>query len=778
MKTLKDWRLLTTHCNGADLLVEGRHLLRLRFLDYGLTRVSLLRDGAWCLGRTWSIWPDTPPCRQGRVREDDSAFPCPQVAAHEGDDTLSLVGGDMRLRLRRPLCLDWSIRQDGDWHVFLSERPTGSVMLGRTDRRLAHFLAMDPVAPIHGLGERAGPLDRRGRRFDLRALDAMGYDAAVTDPLYKAVPFTLTKGAVGAWSIFYDNLAHGTMDLGQERDNYHAPYRSFRAEDGDLDYYVRWAPGMIDLVRAQVTMTGGTAFPPRWSLGYSGSTMAYTDAPDALDRLGGFLDALERHEIPCDSFHLSSGYTSIGPRRYVFTWNRDKFPEPDALGARFDAASVRLIANVKPCLLDDHPEFQATAPLCLHDADMPDRPDLSAFWDGSGAHLDFTNPRTGAWWRERIRTRLLDHGIGAIWNDNNEYQVWDPDALCNGIDGTFRIAAARPVQTLLMAVESHAALADHAPGQRPFVVSRSAGPGVQALAQTWTGDNRTDWATLRWNQRMGLGLSLSGFFNIGHDVGGFAGPQPDAELLLRWVQNGIFHPRFVIHSWNDDGSVTEPWTHPGILPEIRAAMRLRYDLLPYLYTCLHAAHARAEPILRPVFLDHPADAEAWEECDEFLLGTDLLVATVLDPGARVRPLRLPRNPTGWWDVWTGRWHAPGTRVEYPVDLGTIPLFARAGSVIPMATGARRADPGAETGRRLLIFPPSGEGSATGTLYEDDGVSVDPAFCLTHVVARADDAGIAVSTHREGHGMPWIPEAEIVLPAGETRPLRTPRVMDL
>lgn len=110
--------------------------------------------------------------------------------------------------------------------------------------------------------------------------------------------------------------------------------------------------------------------------------------------------------------------------------------------------------------------------------------------------------------------------------------------------------------------------------------------------------------------------------NIGHDVGGFSGPQPDGELLLRWVQNGIFHPRFVIHSWNDDGSVTEPWTHPQVLPHIRAAIALRYRLLPYLYTCLWQAVTAAEPMLRPTFLDHETVPQCFADTDDFMLAHD------------------------------------------------------------------------------------------------------------------------------------------------------------
>lgn len=129
---------------------------------------------------------------------------------------------------------------------------------------------------------------------------------------------------------------------------------------------------------------------------------------------------------------------------------------------------------------------------------------------------------------------------------------------------------------LLMMRASLEAQQRFAPEKRPYLISRSGCAGMQRYVQTWSGDNRTNWDTLRYNIRMGLGMSLSGLFNVGHDVGGFSGDKPDAELFVRWVQNGVMHPRFTIHSWNDDHTVNEPWMYPGVTPAIRGAIELRY----------------------------------------------------------------------------------------------------------------------------------------------------------------------------------------------------------
>jgi alpha-glucosidase len=161
---------------------------------------------------------------------------------------------------------------------------------------------------------------------------------------------------------------------------------------------------------------------------------------------------------------------------------------------------------------------------------------------------------------------------------------------------------------------------EQVPDRRPFLVSRSGGVGMHRYVQTWSGDNSTSWETLKYNLKMGLGLALSGVSNTGHDIGGFSGPAPDPELFIRWVQFGLFMPRFTIHSWNDDGSVNEPWMHPQTTPFVRDLIKLRYRLIPYLYYLLWRYHDAYEPLVRPTFFDFPDDPQCWREGDEMMVG--------------------------------------------------------------------------------------------------------------------------------------------------------------
>ncbi|HEX7944499.1 MAG TPA: TIM-barrel domain-containing protein, partial [Phenylobacterium sp.] len=527
-------------------------------LEPDIVRVLHRPPGGLRGPRTWAIAPGAEDVAdEGRERLDASGFSHPAFTLEETDNRLVIATERLRLSVRlHGLACKWEMHDGEGWRVIVRDRPTQAYNFAWWGEGVAHYLVRDPTERYFGLGERAGELDRAGRRFRLSNVDAMGYDARTSDPLYKHIPFYITRQAATglAYGLFYDTYADCEFDFGAERSNYHGLFRSFRAEAGDLDYYVIGGPQVADVTRRFTWLTGRPAFLPRWGLGYSGSTMSYTDAPDAQARLMDFIADCRRHDILCDSFHLSSGYTSIGMGRYVFHWNREKFPEPAAFAASFRAAGVRLCANIKPCLLADHPLFAEARDRGLLICDADGHPAWVQFWDGVGAYLDFTNPDAADWWRAHVTADLLEKGIEATWNDNNEFEIVDPDALAAMFGAPAPAIDSKPLQTLLMLRASRRAQREHAPGRRPFLVSRAGAAGLQRYVQTWSGDNATAWESLRWNIRMGLGLALSGVSNSGHDVGGFSGPPPDSELFVRWVEAGVFMPRFSIHSWNDDGT--------------------------------------------------------------------------------------------------------------------------------------------------------------------------------------------------------------------------------
>ena len=760
---------LTERAHGRiTLTADTGAVAHLFVLEDDIVRLLLLANGTVTSPPSWAIAAGAEDIAEpGRDRMDVAGFTCPAPSVEEANGMLVVTTAKIRVTIAlHGLRCVWEQHDGAAWQPIAADRPTQAYDFGWWDGCAHHFLERRAGDRHYALGERAGAMDRTGRRFRLTSLDPMGYDAEQSDPLYKAIPYVLVADAAGrCHGEFHDTLARVTYDFGRELDNYHGPYRHVVADHGDVDLWMIAGPDPLAVTKRFTWLTGRPALMPAWSLGYSGSTMTYTDAPDAAVQMQSFTAKLAEHDIGCTSFHLSSGYTSIGDKRYVFHWNRDKFPDPAAFVKSYADAGVRLVPNIKPAMLLDHPLIDEVREGGLLVADADGVETQAQFWDAPGVYLDFTNPATAAWWKAQVTTALLDTGIEATWNDNNEYEVWDARARIHGF-GTPRAAAeALPLQALLMMRASRAAQIAHAPGRRPYVVTRSGMTGLQRYAQTWSGDNRTDWKTLRYNLKMGLGLALSGISNSGHDVGGFAGPPPDAELLVRWVQAGVLMPRFSIHSWNDDRSVNEPWMHAEALPAIQRLMALRQTLLPFFGDLLLRYSHDFEPIVRPVWLDHPGDAAAWIDGDDHMLGRDVLAAIVVEHGAAMRTVRLPGRDD-WYDVWSGTRHAGGTVVEVDAPLaGNPPLFARAGSAmfVDLAQGGFAPAP---RDRGLWLFPPVGEGDFTVSAFEDDETREEPRVWRITGQCTADAITLTIDA---ADAYPLT----IVLPHGEERGVAIP-----
>lgn len=743
---------------------QGGETFQIRVLDHDLIRVSVCPDGKPRLNRTWTVVGqegDTP--REGRLRDDLSPFPLPAYETSQQGGSLRIQTGALRLTLDlKDGRLEWS---DASGQRFLGDLRHRAYTFDRAGRTVYHYLERRADEHYFGFGERSGLLDKQGRRMRMLNLDALGYNAETGDPLYKHYPFYITyiPSQKIAYGLFYDTFATTTFDMGQEIDAFWGHYRYMTADDGDLDYTLIYGPTIADVVQKFTALTGRPAMLPRWSLGYLGSTMSYTEAPDAQEQLKRFAELCQQHDIPCDLFHLSSGYTTDDSgRRFVFTWNRDRVPSPQQMVDTFHDAGIRLAPNIKPYLLTTHPEYESlrSAGGFVSDPDTG-QPTLCRFWSGGafesevGAYVDFSSQAGFDWWKQQAQSALLSLGIDGLWNDNNEFEVWDDEAVCDGFGQPLRMSLARPLQTLLMARSSYAAALAQRPGKRPFVLSRSTCVGMQRYVQTWSGDNETSWNTLRYNIPMGLGLGLSGMPHTGHDVGGFFGPAPDPELFVRWVQNGIFHPRFTIHSWNTDGTVNAPWMHEDVLPLAREAIQFRYRLMPYLYTLMAEAHQTGNPIIRPLVYHFPDDPRCRTESFDFLLGSHLLVASVLEAGARTRWVYLPAG-TWWCDFYSGQWYQGGQEIEVAAPLERLPLFAADGGMIPMGGLMRYVGERPDDTREIHVFTRS---STSMTLYEDDGESfayADGAYTSLRLSLRADEGRLLpkVETLHNGFRLPY------------------------
>ena len=609
------------------------------------------------------------------------------------------------------------------------------------NHRRIHTSEISPDDCFYGFGEKSGEFNKAQKFMGMSPKDAMGYNPKETDSLYKHIPFYIklsrnTKKAVG---YFYHNTYECDFDMGREKSNYWKMHSRYRTDGGDIDLFLISGPSIRNIIERYTDLTGKSVMLPKAALGYLGSSMYYPELEaDCDDAITEFIDTTKEEGIPADGFQLSSGYCAIdteeGIKRCVFTWNKKRFKDPKDFFAQMKKRGICVSPNVKPGILLLHPKLKE-----MKEKDMfvkasdSDEPGIGTWWGGKGVFVDFTNAATREHWKTYLKENVLDYGTSSVWNDNCEYDsMIDKDCRCSfeGKGGT--IGQLKSVMSNIMCQTAVEAVHETYDNVRPYIVCRSGHCGIQRYAQTWAGDNLTCWDSLQYNVATILGLSLRGVAHQGCDLGGFFGPAPEAELLVRWIQNGIFQPRFSIHSTNTDNTVTEPWMYSDCTDYIREAIRFRYRLFPYLYSLMERAHETGLPIMEPLCSAFQNDPSCYDEGIDFMFGDSLLVANVVEKGAETRTVYFPEGQS-FYDYYTRQKYEGGSTVEFPVDLGSIPMFVKSGGIIPMASN-QMDNLTTQTVTGITLLCEAGQDN-TFTLYEDDGISMDyeeGKFLKTHI----------------------------------------------
>lgn len=627
-----------------------------------------------------------------------------------------------------------------------------------------HYITRMEKERIFGLGDKGGELNKAGRAFRMETTDCMGYDASESDPLYKHIPFYICENSVGCYGVFYDTADTSYIDLGKEINNYYPPYKYFKTKDNCLVYYVFFGT-KLSVLQQFARLCGKQAFPPKWSFDYCASTMAYTDAPESQKKMDAFIDKLKECNLSCGGFYLSSGYTSIGNQRFVFHWNKEKFPDIEKFISDFSDEGIEIIPNIKPAFLDNHPLYQEIADKGFFVKNPDGTPYVTEFWDGLGSYFDFTNPKAFAFWKKKVKEALLDYGIAATWNDNNEFDIKDCDALAAGFKGSkIKANRIRPILTYLMVAASYQAQTEKNPQLRPFLSTRSGSIAVRRYAQTWSGDNRTEFSDLRYCHYIGLTMSLSGLYFYGHDLGGFHGEMPSRELLLRWLQHGIFEPRLTIHSWNSDGSATMPWSYPDIMDSVHSLFAQRKQLLPYIYNCAYHCVEQEMPMNAPPFLYYDDEA-LYAYPDTMMLGRDLFIAFVFDEGKEKTCIYLPKGDDWYLE---NKLFKGGQLAELTIPADAkMPYFVRSGCILPI----NEAPYGFQS-KEMVVFTvyPLEKGCFESEFFSDDGSSfVYLQNDCTHLKFKVncDENTVLVEFENTGNR---ILEPNIRLCAGDNRKL--------
>ncbi len=626
-----------------------------------------------------------------------------------------------------------------------------------SNNRRIHTSLLEGEDHFYGFGERTGELDKREQFLITSPGDAMGYNPKETDGLYKHIPFYIklnekTKKASG---YFYHSTWECDFNMGRTHSNYTRHFTTARFDGGDVDLFFIGGPSMKSVVERYTDLTGKSLMLPKAALGYLGSSMYYPELPkNADDAILGFVEKSKREKVPMDGFQLSSGYCEIdageGMKRYVFTWNKDKFKDPAQFFAEMKKQGITVSPNVKPAMLLSHPfkKQMEEKGMFIKEKDS-ENPATGLWWGGMGHYVDFTKDSIRHEWKKLLKEHLISYGATSIWNDNCEYEgLLDKDArvYLEGKGGT--VGEVRPVMSNLMCLLSQEAVHEEEPNTRAFVVCRSGHAGIQRYAQTWAGDNLTCWEALKYNIATILGMGLSGVANHGCDIGGFYGTAPSEELFVRWVQNGIFQPRFSIHSTNTDNTVTEPWMYHNTKDLIKAAIDFRYALSPYLYSLMYKATETGLPIMQPLVLAFQEDTACYKEGVNFMFGDALLVANVVEEGAKEKEVYLPKG-CKYYNFYTREEYEGGESITVPVTLESIPLFLTSGAILPMAGNPlQNLTQDAVKDLKIICVP---DKDNSFLLYEDDGCSMaykEGCYCKTKIHMKAGEQ-TSISFQKEG-----------------------------
>jgi alpha-glucosidase len=581
---------------------------------------------------------------------------------------------------------------------------------------------------ILGLGQKTGRLDRSGRDYILWNTDVLNPRALLEfgnafkpgdprrdprsqefDPYYISIPFYYSLDSHGrAAGFFIDNLHRAQFDFS------HAGETRIRFAGGAYVEYVFAGPNLPTILQRYTELTGRMMPPPIWSLGYHHCRWHPYRAADVIRHAKRYRE----REIPCDSIWLDIDHMN-GYR--VFTWNKTLFPNPRETLGELGRLGFRAVTIVDPGVKVEigNPVYEdglKKNAFCLTEGGTVYQGQV---WPGRTAFPDFANEEARGWWGD-LNAKHVSVGLSGIWNDMNEPATGDvPDAAMRFDRGKYSHGAYHNGYALLMAMATYQGLRKAMPDSRPFILSRAGCAGIQRYCANWLGDSMSRWDHLEMSIPMSLGLGLSGLPFVGGDVGGF-GENCDAELLVRWFQAAALTPFCRNH--NDAGGVDQyPWSFGPEVEKICVdALRLRYRLMPYLYSLFVEASETGAPMMRPMVWADQEDPALRTLEDQYLLGPNLLVAPVIEKGSAKRRVRFPRGE--WFDWWTGV-PAPSRELVADAPLSRLPLYARAGSVIPMWPEA----PPSTMGYRpetidLLIFVPTEDGVFESRLVEDDGES--------------------------------------------------------
>ncbi len=584
--------------------------------------------------------------------------------------------------------------------------------LGYTpDGKITQSLHLRQDEHLFGLGEKFTPLDKRGQRIISWTQDAFG---STSERSHKNIPFLISTQGYG---LFMDTGARVTWELGTVS----AQSYTLTVDAPELNAYFIGGATTADILASYTLHTGRAPVPPKWSFGvWMSGTGARRDQAAMEDLARG----VDEYELPVDVIHVDTWWMKW--RKYCdFRWDSDNYPGVQGFIDGLHAKGFKLTLWEHPYISVESELFEigkregyflkrpdGEVYVIDYGLSLAPRPDgvirtatPETSWNAPVAIIDLTNAAAYRWYQDLHRP-VLRMGVDAFKTDFGEDIPLDA-VFSNGQTG----ATMHNLYPLLY----NQAVYEVTKQEKGYglVWSRAGAAGSQRYPVCWSGDPAADWDSLACTIRGGLSIGLSGVPFWSSDIGGYRG-MPSAKLLIRWAQFGLMasHARF------HGDSPREPWAFGEEAARIiRQFAELRYRLFPYLYSAAHEAARSGLPVIRAMPLAFPDDANSYDKDLQYMLGEALLIAPIYDESDE-RSVYLP--PGKWLDFWTDSVHDGGKNLRVECALDRMPIFVRAGAILPTMVSARRIPEGAISPLIVEVYP---GGAGDTTLYEDEGETV-------------------------------------------------------
>jgi alpha-D-xyloside xylohydrolase len=560
-------------------------------------------------------------------------------------------------------------------------------VLGEEALSLRQMFALAEGEAVFGLGQHAGFSAHAGLNYRGRVVYLAQRNTDI------AVPFMVSSRGYG---LLWDVYSMGVLEFRNGR------LRVWFEAGDALDYYFIYGPSLDRVIAGYRWLTGAAPLLPKYAFGYWQSKERYASQEEIVEVAREF----RRRGIPIDI--IVQDWMYWGKYGWnAFKFDEERYPDPEKMVKDLHDLGVRVAISIWPFFGRETEIYREAA-------------ELGHLIPGTGL-VNVFSEAARRWFWEKIRDTFFRIGIDGWWLDASEPEV-GAGLVYVTMQHDLKVDGGRMYKYLNIypLLEARAVYEGQRrdSNKRVLILTRSGFAGIQRYGVVnWSGDITGDWTTLRTQVWAGLNYCLSGLPWWCTDIGGFWSGSPDSEgyreLFVRWFQWGAFCPIFRVHG---TGFPKEPWRFgPEVERLLVEFIRLRYRLLPYIYSLAWKVHSEGYTMMRHLAMDFPGDDEALEVDDEFMLGPFLLVAPVTTPSTRERDVYLPDGL--WYDFWTGRLYGGGRYVSVEAPLERVPVFVRAGAVLPLAPYGLRSASERVDSYELRVYP-GADGSFA--LYDDDG----------------------------------------------------------